>query len=96
MGKITAAQKKRMARVSDLGCLACGCHPVEIHHCRHASGMGQRNHDHITALCPWHHRLGPDSRHENPRKFAELHGNDKVLHEETKALLRESTSENED
>lgn len=88
MKRPTAAQKRRMAKVAELGCLNCG-RPANIHHCRHECGMGQRNHSHICALCRFCHQEGPKSRHMNPKWFAENVGTDLELHLKTCKLLGE-------
>ncbi|HBA72306.1 MAG TPA: hypothetical protein DCZ63_09005 [Geobacter sp.] len=89
----TAAQKRRMARVVDLGCIICG-RPAAIHHCRHACGMSQRRHDHIAGLCGDHHQHGPISRHgQGAKEFKEKYGDDRWLHEETCRRLGELVEE---
>ena len=90
--KPTAEQKRRFDRVAALGCLVCGGE-ANIHHCRFACGMGQRNHDHVAPLCKWHHQDGPSSRHGNPRSFAMLNGGDRELHERTCELLGDEPCE---
>ena len=93
----TAEQKRRWARVSELGCLACRREfgddaeypPASVHHCRHNCGLAQRNHDEVAPLCPQHHQWGPISRHGSPAAFAVLYGDDARLHAETKRLLGE-------
>jgi hypothetical protein len=60
----TLAEKKHMNRVAELGCVVCrrvyGPHdpgPVELHHPRHGTGMGQRaKHTDVLPLCVSHHR----------------------------------------
>jgi hypothetical protein len=60
----TNAERKHMNKVAELGCAVCwrvhGPHdpgPVELHHPRHGTGMGQRaKHMDVIGLCPEHHR----------------------------------------
>jgi len=58
----TAAERKHMSRVAELGCVVClrvhGPHepgPVELHHPRGGVGMGKRSAD-VLPLCVFHHR----------------------------------------
>lgn len=60
----TKAERDHMRRVAESGCAVCfrlhGDHspgPVELHHPRRGTGMGQKasNMD-VIALCPEHHR----------------------------------------
>ena len=60
----TAAERKHMSRVAELGCIVClrlhGPHdpgPVELHHPRGGAGMAQRaSHMDVLPLCILHHR----------------------------------------
>ena len=60
----TAAERKHMNRVAELGCVVClrlhGPHdpgPVELHHPRGGAGMAQRaSHMDVLPLCILHHR----------------------------------------
>ena len=60
----TAAERKHMSRVAELGCVVClrvyGPHepgPVELHHPRSGVGMGKRSkHADVLPLCVFHHR----------------------------------------
>ena len=71
----TAAEKRHLSRVTELGCIACtilGFHdtPSEIHHLLEGMGMGQRNDDyHTIPLCPYHHRQGPNAIHQSKVNF---------------------------
>lgn len=86
----TAKQRRRWARVVAIGCLVCGG-PASIHHCRHACGLGQRNHDHVAPLCGEHHQYGAISRHgKGGKEFVELYGSDLSLHIETCLRLGET------
>lgn len=58
----TAAEKKYMSKVAELGCAVCrrmgyeGT-PAELHHPRRGTGMGKRaSHYDVIPLCPEHHR----------------------------------------
>jgi hypothetical protein len=58
----TAAERKHMSRVAELGCAVCrrmgyeGT-PAELHHPRAGVGMAQRaSHMDVLPLCPQHHR----------------------------------------
>jgi len=84
----TAAQKRRMERVAQLGCLVCDG-VANVHHCRFSCGMSQRNHDHVAPLCSDCHQHGPVSRHgQGSREFQEKFP-DRWLHEETCRRLGE-------
>lgn len=58
----TAAQRRRMTRIKQLGCILCrelglGIMPCEIHH---ITDCGRRlGHDHTVGICCWHHRGEP-------------------------------------
>lgn len=60
----TAAERKHMSRVAELGCVVCkriyGPHdpgPVELHHPRSGTGMAKRaSHMNVLPLCVEHHR----------------------------------------
>lgn len=60
----TKAEKKHMNAVAELGCVVCyriyGPHapgPVELHHPRRGTGMGQKaSNDDVIGLCVEHHR----------------------------------------
>lgn len=60
----TADERKHMARVAQMPCIVCwterGPHdplPVELHHPRSGTGMGQRaSHFDVIPLCVQHHR----------------------------------------
>jgi hypothetical protein len=56
---MSAASKRHMGRVAELGCCTCGQSPVEVHHARtgEAAGAAQRPSDWLTIpLCPDCHR----------------------------------------
>ena len=73
-----------MGLVARLPCLACGAHPVEVHHCPdHRSDMR------VLSLCPRHHRreFGEGAYHYSPRAFRERHGTDEALLEIVAAMI---------
>lgn len=57
---ITADERRHIARVVALGCLANDCGRLaEAHHPRRGMGMGQRaSHYDVIPLCEIHHRTG--------------------------------------
>jgi hypothetical protein len=73
----SAAMKRHLSAVADMGCLVCGG-PAQIHHIMHAPGKVTRRDDRwIVALCRAHHQdrwgvhgLGSE------RAFAEHYGID--------------------
>lgn len=59
--RATAAEKRHMDRLAQMGCAVCGA-PAEIHHVtsdRHKRIT--RSNARTVPLCPWHHRLGPEA-----------------------------------
>lgn len=62
--RATAAERRLMSRIAELGCLACRADDienpeVELHHVRFLAGMGMRApHEACVPLCPAHHRTG--------------------------------------
>lgn len=92
----TAAERKHMNAVAELGCVVCrrvyGPHdpgPVELHHPRRGTGMGQRaNHSDVLPLCVPHHR-GKDGLHGLGTKgFPKHYGFDEAdLLEDVRTLL---------
>lgn len=76
----TAAEKRHLALVAQMGCLVCEMNgypntPAEVHHVRELHGWGRTSHYATIPLCPYHHRLGPDAIHNLGRlEFAEAHG----------------------
>jgi hypothetical protein len=52
----TALQKRRFAKIAELGCIICGG-IAEIHHCGTAMGS-RKNHDLVIPLCHSHHTSG--------------------------------------
>ncbi len=78
----TAAEKKHMNQVAQLGCAVCwrlyGPHNpamVELHHPRHGAGMGQRaSHMDVIGLCVEHHRGNLGVHGLGTRGFAKHYG----------------------
>ena len=52
---MTAASKRRLSKVAELGCVVCR-RPAEIHHVR--SNGSRRDDAAVLPLCPVHHRNG--------------------------------------
>jgi predicted alpha/beta-hydrolase family hydrolase len=75
--KPTAAQRRRFARVVELGCQVCRLLGIEgtptlVHHVR-ANRLGVRDHDAVIGLCDPHH-VGPMGVHTLGRRFREVYG----------------------
>jgi hypothetical protein len=76
----TAAEKRHLAAVGRMGCIACEQHgyentPAEVHHVRVAHGWGRSSHYATIPLCPQCHRHGPLAVHRLSRAdFALAHG----------------------
>ena len=93
----TAAEKRHLSRVVELGCALCRHmgyeNPsAEIHHPRTGVGAGRKApHSDAIPMCPFHHRLGNESLHAMGRKaFERHHGVTEVeLLAQTRALLGE-------
>ncbi len=75
----TAAQRRRMGLVAELGCVICKS-PAIIHHVGTHMGGG-RNHDKIIPLCPRHHQYGGEgvSIHDNKTAWERVHGKEADL-----------------
>ena len=64
MSRSSAAGRRHMGRVAELGCVLCrhlgfDGTPAEVHHIRDGQGAAQRASDFLTVpLCPEHHRGG--------------------------------------
>lgn len=58
----TAAEKRHMGKVAEVGCILChhlglGATPAHVHHIREGHGMSQRASNFLTIpLCPEHHQ----------------------------------------
>lgn len=94
----TAAEERHMDRVAKRPCLACGAHPVTLHHCTgYADRMGRlpRSHRLVVPLCPRHHLIqhGPHESVEavGHQGFYRMHGID--LLKEARFLELESIEE---
>ena len=91
----TAAEKRHMQRVSELGCALCRHNgymdsECEIHHVRTKHGWGRSSHMDTIGLCFGHHR-GQTGVHSMGRdEFTALHGISELeLLAQTHALLGE-------
>lgn len=94
---MTKDEKAHLARVADLGCMACRKLGyigtlAEIHHPRAGVGKGQRaSHYDAIGLCPEHHRglMHPvvPSIHLAKRAFIERFGTEAELLVEVRKLL---------
>ena len=76
----TAAERRHMAKVAQMGCIVCShCHgvdgtPAEVHHVRVSHGWGRSSHMLTIPLCPEHHK-GKTGVHSHGRaEFEHLHG----------------------
>jgi hypothetical protein len=93
--KPTAAEKKHMASVAELGCIVCKLYmrtytPAEIHHIDGKTKAGA--HFRVLGLCYWHHRGGMHcetytSRHPFKTEFEECYGTEAELLAKTRELL---------
>jgi hypothetical protein len=71
----TAAEKRHMGRVAELGCIIC-TEPAQVHHIRDGQGMSQRASNWLVIpLCPEHH-MGALSVHKTPKQFANIYGSE--------------------
>lgn len=85
---MTKEERNYLDSVSQLGCVACRqmgieSELVEIHHVRYMAGIGQRA-PHIGGtmpLCYEHHR-GNIGIHTSKKRFEELYGTEKELHQQ--------------
>ena len=86
----TAKQRIMWEAMREGGCIVADCErcDVEIHHCG-TGGGGRKDHEFVAPLCVDHH-TGRNGIHTiGRRKFAELHGTEKELHERAKNRLTE-------
>jgi hypothetical protein len=91
----TAADKRHLNKVAELGCIACinmgyPDSPAEIHHPRAGQGMSQRApHDMAIPLCPPHHRTGGHSVaiHAGQEAWEDIHGTELELLDQVRGLL---------
>jgi len=91
----TAAEKRHMAAVARIGCIACKTLQiftpnVEIHHVRTGRGMGQRSdHFHVLPLCHAHHRTGGHgvALHAGQRTWEANFGTEAELLEQVRGIL---------
>jgi Recombination enhancement, RecA-dependent nuclease len=94
--QMSAAGKKHMARVRDLGCIVCrnvglGATAASAHHIN-AKGVGMKASDFQTiGLCPIHHQYGDGSErfkgqiavHRGLESFEKRYGTERELLEQT-------------
>jgi hypothetical protein len=78
MAKPTAADRRHMAKVAEMPCVACGRWPVSVHHVT-SDGFKRltKRHDRVVPLCPDCHQNGPHAVHKiSHAVFNQLHGFD--------------------
>jgi len=98
MKMTTLAEKKRLSRVAELGCIVCkrmgyeGT-PAEIHHKRSGTGGGRRaSHALAIPLCPEHHRGKTGFHGLGTKGFPRHYGYDEdSMLAEVRSLLGETT-----
>ena len=74
----TAAEKRHMGRVAELGCIICN-EPAQVHHIRDGQGMSQRASNWLVIpLCHGHH-IGALSVHKTAKQFANIYGSELEL-----------------
>lgn len=93
----TKAEKERMDRVANLGCIVCRLYyqmhvPANIHHLTGLKyrSMGKKAKEYIP-LCPTHHQYGNHmlpSVHSHPKLFKEKYGSQEHLLNRTNELLK--------
>ena len=72
----TAAEKRYMGRVAELGCIIHPGAPALVHHIRTGQGGGQRSSNYLTIpLCPECH-VGAFSIHKAPKQFQDIYGSE--------------------
>lgn len=88
--KPTKAEREHMNKVAQIPCMACGAHPVELHHPRRGMGVGMRasNFD-VIPLCPAHHRTGGFgvAFHAGRKTWESIFGTESELLEKLQGLL---------
>lgn len=76
----TAAEKRHMQRVAEMGCIACSYiyghsdTPAEVHHVRLNHGWGRSGHLMTIPLCFEHHRGKAGVHNMGRDEFEALHG----------------------
>jgi hypothetical protein len=79
----TAAERRHMQRVAEIGCLICGG-PATLHHVT-SDGYKRiaRSHQRVVPLCPKHHMIQFDSRESiealGHKRFCDKHHIDILL-----------------
>lgn len=88
--KPTKAERQHMDRVAQFPCMACGAHPVELHHPRRGMGIGQRasNYD-VLPLCADHHRTGGHgvALHAGQKTWEAIYGTEAELLERLRGMM---------
>ena len=85
----TKEEKKRMNKISQMGCFCCG-HQAEVHHIRKHTGMGLRPpHSDTIPLCSLHHRTGKDSIHLGKNLFIEKYGTEELILQQVNKQLEQ-------
>jgi hypothetical protein len=95
----TKKEKNHLSRVAQTGCAVCfrlhGPHepgPVELHHPRRGTGMGQRaSHEDVIGLCIEHHRGNLGVHGLGTKGFTKHYGftEEDLLHDVNKRLQKE-------
>ena len=85
MNKPTAAERRHMARVAELPCVACGDIGVHVHHIGTYMGGGRDN-MRVIPLCPFCH-TGAFSIHNTKKAFEKIYGTQEQLLEKIEHLL---------
>lgn len=85
----TFSARLRAARLSLMGCAACGKVPASVHHIRDGHGMSERAPWWETIpLCREHHQGDGFSTHgAERRRFHEVHGSEREMLERVNAAL---------
>lgn len=92
----TAAERRHMARVRRIGCIAClnkGIKTDErdtaIHHVRHNCGIQKRDHMKVIGLCFAHHQFHGQgvSIHDGLESWEAIHGTEADLLMQVEGML---------
>ena len=88
--KPTKAERDHMDRVAQMPCMACGSHPVELHHPRRGMGVSMRaSHFDVLPLCPAHHRTGGYgiAIHAGQKTWEAMYGTEAFLLEKLRGMM---------
>jgi len=90
----SAAAKRHMGRVADLGCIVCRNegNPGTAAECHHINrcAMGMRSGSFLVIpLCPEHHRTSSRAVHQGKQTFEMRYGDEWALLDQTLELLEE-------